>query len=50
MLMTRSVRKKSVPCSAAKGTPGACDEILAAASRDAAEMRALWFMLFGREP
>lgn len=35
---------------AAKGTPGACDEIVAAASRDAAEMRALWFRLFGREP
>jgi hypothetical protein len=35
---------------AAKGTPGACDEILAAATRDAAEMRALWFMLFGRDP
>jgi hypothetical protein len=35
---------------AAKGTPGACDEIVAAASRDAAEMRGLWFRLFGREP
>jgi hypothetical protein len=35
---------------AAKGTPGACDEILAAASRDSAEMRALWFIVFGREP
>jgi hypothetical protein len=35
---------------AAKGTPGACDEILAAANRDSAEMRALWFKVFGREP
>ncbi|WOS62029.1 plasmid mobilization protein [Sinorhizobium fredii] len=35
---------------AAKGTPGACDESVAAACRDASEMRVLWFKVFGREP
>jgi len=35
---------------AAKGTPGACDDAVKASCRDAAEMRALWFEVFGREP
>lgn len=35
---------------AARGTPGACDEEIKAACRDAAELRALWFEAMGFEP
>lgn len=40
----------ALKAAAAKGSSEACDAEVKAACRDCAEMRALWFEVFGREP